>query len=338
LVLVSQKPKASNKQTKIPKYSKTTNMFISRPLRHLLLPTVAAALLLTNTVTSATDGMVEQGTLDMGPGETTRTDNCLSDTKNRMLSGEQESPLGDLALMEEAEIYNLTSFEEDMVPFEGHFGDLLLYNTTLASEEPHLDPQGQQLGNLPEVQNATEDSSGRGLACNSDPRLQFTSTLRNFATGRLLDSNGAGDVYTLGDNGGNFQRWKSYYNSCLNNYILQNQATGRVLDSNASGKVYTLPYKAGNYYQKWRRYNAGSGRYFFKMLPHLGCWIPVFLAKLMRWVTMEETFRSGALENPSAAVPALRASGANPPMNISANQELSLSRLIYKAARCSPLE
>jgi hypothetical protein len=154
--------------------------------------------------------------------------------------------LGDLALLDEAEIYNLTSLEEDLVPFAGPFGDLSLYDTNLTS-----------------AQNATEDSSGRHLDCNAAYTYRGTSTLVNFATGRVLDSNGAEQVYTLGGNGGNYQKWRRYYSDCFKTYVLMNQATEKVLDSDGSGNVYTKGYNGGNF-QKWKRYNAGDGRVFLQ--------------------------------------------------------------------------
>jgi serine/threonine-protein kinase len=43
----------------------------------------------------------------------------------------------------------------------------------------------------------------------SVPAQAATSRFVNVATGFCLDSNGSGDVYTLGCNGGNYQHWTS---------------------------------------------------------------------------------------------------------------------------------
>ena len=56
--------------------------------------------------------------------------------------------------------------------------------------------------------------------------------LQSVATGKVLDSNGAGNAYTLNYNHGNYQKWK-VIQSGHGWANLQNVATGRFLDSNS---------------------------------------------------------------------------------------------------------
>lgn len=73
-------------------------------------------------------------------------------------------------------------------------------------------------------------------------------TERNYATGRCLDANAAGQVYTspCGPADNPFQHW------AYDGRHLVQQATGRCLDSNFSSAVYTSPCgPADNPYQSW---------------------------------------------------------------------------------------
>ncbi|TQS44010.1 RICIN domain-containing protein [Cryptosporangium phraense] len=83
------------------------------------------------------------------------------------------------------------------------------------------------------------------------------NTYTNLATGFCLDSNGQGRVYTLGCNGGSFQKW--ILHRVDGGYTLRNLATGFCLDSNTEGRAYTLGCNGGNY-QVWQREVHGSQR------------------------------------------------------------------------------
>jgi Ricin-type beta-trefoil lectin domain len=81
-----------------------------------------------------------------------------------------------------------------------------------------------------------------------------TSTFRDVATLRCLDSNTSGNVYTLGCNNGNFQNW--IFAGSGRTTTLRDVSTGFCLDSNTNGNVYTLPCNNGNF-QNWRVENSG---------------------------------------------------------------------------------
>ncbi|MBC3986935.1 ricin-type beta-trefoil lectin domain protein [Streptomyces sp. AC563] len=85
------------------------------------------------------------------------------------------------------------------------------------------------------------------------PQVQF----KNVATGKCLDSNGAGDAYALGCNGGNYQRWTVSFNS-IGGGEIRNVATGKCLDSNGAGDAYTLGCNGGNN-QRWTVRESGAG-------------------------------------------------------------------------------
>ncbi|MER6197066.1 hypothetical protein ABT234_06770 [Streptomyces sp. NPDC001586] len=63
-----------------------------------------------------------------------------------------------------------------------------------------------------------------------------------------LDSDANGNVYELGRNSGNYQRWYELKDS--KGWYLKNKATSRCLDSNSAGNVYTLGCNGGDY-QRW---------------------------------------------------------------------------------------
>lgn len=89
---------------------------------------------------------------------------------------------------------------------------------------------------------------------------------RNRATGRCLDSNSDGKVYTLPCNGGSFQKWRLVQQNGPRSYWLANVATGKCL---AAQEGHMLVYATGcsgggmeNYwaptsgYARWATQNA----------------------------------------------------------------------------------
>ena len=85
----------------------------------------------------------------------------------------------------------------------------------------------------------------------------FVKSLQDAQTGRCLDSNAAGNVYTnpCQAPGNQYQDWiENVYTNAFgfHYYSFRDVATGRCLDSNANGNLYTLPCQApGNPYQDW---------------------------------------------------------------------------------------
>lgn len=72
--------------------------------------------------------------------------------------------------------------------------------------------------------------------------------IKDYKTGRCLDSNTHGSAYTQPCNGGSYQKW--YQVNTSNGFILKNAKTGRCLDSNTHGSLYTQPCNGGSY-QVW---------------------------------------------------------------------------------------
>lgn len=64
--------------------------------------------------------------------------------------------------------------------------------------------------------------------------------LRSWATGRCLDSNFAGNVYTLPcQSGNNFQAWHLIPIPSLGRWLVRNEATGMCLATNRPAAIYT---------------------------------------------------------------------------------------------------
>jgi hypothetical protein len=97
------------------------------------------------------------------------------------------------------------------------------------------------------------DAAGKRVASTDlNAQASIVVTIRNAQTGLCLDSNYAGNVYTLGCNGGNYQRWRIESGGTI--LTIHNVQTGRCLDQNGQGSIYTLGCNGGSY-QLW----FGSG-------------------------------------------------------------------------------
>ena len=81
------------------------------------------------------------------------------------------------------------------------------------------------------------------------------------ATGRLLDSNASGNVYTNEPNGGTFQQWILYAGP-NGNIFMQDVATGLFLDGNGTN-VYTNSFNGGTF-QQWVMQNNGGFAFILK--------------------------------------------------------------------------
>ena len=108
------------------------------------------------------------------------------------------------------------------------------------------------------------------MAAPATPAGTATSvlSLQDFQTGRCLDSNAAGHVYTnpCQTPGNPYQDWTDNGYTINGKFYLsfRDVATGRCLDSNAAGNLYTNPCQApGNPYQDWVHGYPGRPAAFF---------------------------------------------------------------------------
>ena len=91
----------------------------------------------------------------------------------------------------------------------------------------------------------------------SSPALaDGTTRYQNRWNQACLDSNSAGDAYTLGCNTGDNQKWNYQFISGTSWY-LKNMATKRCLDANSANSVYTNSCNGG-VNQRWRRLDNGQ--------------------------------------------------------------------------------
>ena len=95
-------------------------------------------------------------------------------------------------------------------------------------------------------------------------QLHSLAVLANKATSYVLDSNRAGSVYTLGANGGAYQKWYLHSHgadaSGQTLFELINCETSRALECDSSGKVSTKSASGGDN-QRWT-FDEATGRIY----------------------------------------------------------------------------
>jgi hypothetical protein len=84
-------------------------------------------------------------------------------------------------------------------------------------------------------------------------------TVQSQVTGRCLDGNREGEIYTKDCNNGSYQSWNIYQNG--SNWVLKSNGTALCLDSNNERKVYATPCKNDNPYQRWVFSSSEGGKY-----------------------------------------------------------------------------
>jgi hypothetical protein len=95
------------------------------------------------------------------------------------------------------------------------------------------------------------------------PANDLVVVLRNKQTGKVLDSNGMKNVYTMYRNFGLYQQWKLRRQDG-GSYILQNEATAFVLDADTN-KTYTHELNGGGF-QNWRFHRFDDSTYLLQSL------------------------------------------------------------------------
>ncbi len=85
-------------------------------------------------------------------------------------------------------------------------------------------------------------------------------TVQSQTTGRCLDGNRDGKIYTRGCEGNNaYQQWDIGKNG--SNWVFKSQGTALCLDSGNDAKVYANNCKSDNPYQRWEFSSGDGGTY-----------------------------------------------------------------------------
>ena len=116
--------------------------------------------------------------------------------------------------------------------------------------------------------------------------------MKNVQTGRCLDSNHAGKLYTLGFNGGGHQKW--IVSRDEGGYSFKNVATNRFLDSGlVEGGPHAYP-TGDTPFQKWTLSSAAAGGFML---------VSVRLAQLGSSYALDSNYAGDVYTHPSYAGP-----------------------------------